>query len=134
MLVAVMLLPTAMQAQKWTNLFDGKTFKGWKQLNGEAKYEIKNGVIIGTTVANTPNSFMTTEKTYGDFILELELKVDNSMNSGIQIRSLSKPEFNNGRVHGYQVEIDPSDRGWSGGIYDEARRGWLYQNEMSLLI
>jgi hypothetical protein len=52
------------------------------------------------------------------------------MNSGIQIRSLSKPEFNNGRVHGYQVEIDPSDRGWSGGIYDEARRGWLYQNEM----
>jgi hypothetical protein len=131
MLLAVMLLPTAMQAQKWTNLFDGKTFAGWKQLNGQAKYEIKNGVIIGTTVANTPNSFMTTEKTYGDFILELELKVDNSMNSGIQIRSLSKPEFNNGRVHGYQVEIDPSDRGWSGGIYDEARRGWLYQNEMN---
>ena len=58
MLVAVMLLPTAMQAQKWTNLFDGKTFTGWKQLNGQAKYEIKNGVIIGTTVANTPNSFM----------------------------------------------------------------------------
>ena len=131
MLVAVMLIPTAMQAQKWTNLFDGKTFAGWKQLNGQAKYEIKNGVIIGTTVANTPNSFMTTEKTYGDFILELELKVDNSMNSGIQIRSLSKPEVNNGRVHGYQVEIDPSDRGWSGGIYDEARRGWLYQNEMN---
>jgi len=71
MLVAVMLLPTAMQAQKWTNLFDGKTFTGWKQLNGQAKYEIKNGVIIGTTVANTPNSFMATEKTYGDFILEL---------------------------------------------------------------
>ncbi len=131
MLVAVLLIPTAMQAQKWTNLFDGKTFAGWKQLNGQAKYEIKNGVIIGTTVANTPNSFMATEKTYGDFILELELKVDNSMNSGIQIRSLSKPEVNNGRVHGYQVEIDPSDRGWSGGIYDEARRGWLYQNEMN---
>lgn len=127
----VIILPTALHAQKWANLFDGKTFNGWKQLNGQAKYEIKNGVIIGTTVANTPNSFMTTEKDYGDFILELELKVDNSMNSGIQIRSLSKPEFNNGRVHGYQVEIDPSDRGWSGGIYDEARRGWLYQNEMN---
>jgi hypothetical protein len=74
---------------------------------------------------------MATAKDYGDFILELELKVDNSMNSGIQIRSLSKPEVNNGRVHGYQVEIDPSDRGWSGGIYDEARRGWLFQNEMN---
>jgi hypothetical protein len=131
LIFAAFLLPLASQAQKWTPLFDGKTFNGWKQLNGQAKYEIKDGVIIGTTVANTPNSFMATAKDYGDFILELELKVDNSMNSGIQFRSLSKPEVNNGRVHGYQVEIDPSDRGWSGGIYDEARRGWLFQNEMN---
>ncbi len=131
LILAAFLLPLASQAQKWTPLFDGKTFNGWKQLNGQAKYEIKDGVIIGTTVSNTPNSFMATAKDYSDFILELELKVDNSMNSGIQIRSLSKPEVNNGRVHGYQVEIDPSDRGWSGGIYDEARRGWLFQNEMN---
>ena len=131
LIFAAFLFPLAAKAQKWTPLFDGKTFNGWKQLNGQAKYEIKDGVIIGTTVANTPNSFMATAKDYGDFILELELKVDNSMNSGIQIRSLSKPEVNNGRVHGYQVEIDPSDRGWSGGIYDEARRGWLFQNEMN---
>ena len=131
LIFAAFLLPLASQAQKWMPLFDGKTFNGWKQLNGQAKYEIKDGVIIGTTVANTPNSFMATAKDYGDFILELELKVDNSMNSGIQFRSLSKPEVNNGRVHGYQVEIDPSDRGWSGGIYDEARRGWLFQNEMN---
>ena len=48
------------------------------------------------------------------------------MNSGVQIRSLSLPEYQNGRVHGYQVEMDPSARAWSGGIYDEARRGWLY--------
>ncbi len=48
------------------------------------------------------------------------------MNSGIQIRSESTHDYNNGRVHGYQVEIDPSARAWSGGIYDEARRGWLY--------
>ncbi|MEN9363455.1 MAG: hypothetical protein RI903_763 [Bacteroidota bacterium] len=131
LILAAFLLPLATQAQKWTPLFDGKTFNGCKQLHGQAKYEIKDGVIIGTTVSNTPNSFMATAKDYGDFILELELKVDNSMNSGIQIRSLSKPEVNNGRVHGYQVEIDPSDRGWSGGIYDEARRGWLFQNEMN---
>jgi hypothetical protein len=131
LILAAFLLPLATQAQKWTPLFDGKTFNGWKQLNGQAKYEIKDGVIVGTTVPNTPNSFMATTQDYGDFILELELKVDNSMNSGIQIRSLSKPEVNNGRVHGYQVEIDPSDRGWSGGIYDEARRGWLFQNEMN---
>jgi hypothetical protein len=53
------------------------------------------------------------------------------MNSGIQVRSLSKPEYMNGRVHGYQIEIDPSTRQWSGGIYDEARRGWLYPMELN---
>ena len=118
------------QSSGWKNLFDGKTLNGWKQLNGKAKYEIINGTIVGTTVTGEPNSFLATREDYGDFILELELKV-GKMNSGIQIRSLSLPEFNNGRVHGYQVEIDPSDRAWSGGIYDEARRGWMYQTEMN---
>lgn len=110
----------------WTDLFNGKDLSGWKQLNGKAKYEVVSGEIVGTTVANTPNSFLTTEKNYGDFILEVELLVDDNMNSGIQFRSLSTPEYKDGRVHGYQCEVDPSDRAWSGGIYDEARRGWLY--------
>lgn len=121
-------LPTTLHAQnqKWQNLFNGKDLTGWKQLNGQAKYEVTNGEIVGTTVSNTPNSFLATAKNYSDFILELELKVDNSMNSGVQIRSESNAEYQNGRVHGYQVEVDPSDRKFSGGIYDEARRGWLY--------
>ena len=110
----------------WVDLFNGKDLSGWKQLNGKAKYEVINGEIVGTTVANTPNSFLTTEKNYGDFILELDLLVDDEMNSGIQFRSLSSPDYNNGRVHGYQCEVDPAARAWSGGIYDEARRGWLY--------
>jgi hypothetical protein len=111
---------------QWEPLFNGKDLSGWKQLNGKAKYEVKDGVIIGTTVPGEPNSFLATEKDYGDFILELEFKVDSSMNSGIQFRSESKPEYMNGRVHGYQFEIDPSPRAWSGGVYDEARRLWLY--------
>lgn len=121
-------LPSTLQAQnqQWQNLFNGKDLKGWKQLNGKAKYEVVNGEIVGTTVSNTPNSFLATTKNYSDFILELELKVDNSMNSGVQIRSESTADYQNGRVHGYQVEVDPSDRKFSGGIYDEARRGWLY--------
>jgi hypothetical protein len=129
-LAALMLGSTPLtlyaQSGKWQNLFNGKDLQGWKQLNGQAKYEVVNGEIVGTTVSNTPNSFLTTEKHYGDFILEVELLVDNSMNSGIQIRSESSPDYMNGRVHGYQVEVDPSDRKWSGGLYDEARRGWLY--------
>jgi len=110
----------------WTNLFNGENLDGWKQLNGKAKYEVIDGVIVGTTVVGTPNSFLCTEKNYSDFVFEVELLVEPNMNSGIQFRSLSKPEHNNGRVHGYQCEVDPSDRAWSAGIYDEARRGWLY--------
>ncbi|WGQ10259.1 DUF1080 domain-containing protein [Pedobacter gandavensis] len=119
------------QTQKWQNLFNGKDLQGWKQLNGQAKYEVVNGEIVGTTVPDQPNSFLSTEKNYGDFILELELLVDDSMNSGVQIRSESKADYLNGRVHGYQVEIDPSDRKFSGGIYDESRRGWLYPMDIN---
>lgn len=110
----------------WTDLFNGKNLKGWEQLNGEAKYEVVDGVLVGTTVLNTPNSFLATKKDYADFVLEFEYKVDPKLNSGVQIRSHSLKEYNNGRVHGYQIEIDPSDRAWSAGIYDEGRRGWLY--------
>jgi len=113
------------------SLFNGKNLQGWKQLNGKARYEVKNGEIVGTTVSGEPNSFLVTEKEYGDFILELELKLDAPMNSGIQFRSLSTPDYQQGRVHGYQMEVDPSDRAWSGGIYDEARRGWLYSLELN---
>ncbi|MBL7813903.1 MAG: DUF1080 domain-containing protein [Saprospiraceae bacterium] len=124
--VVGMTQTTWAQKEKWVSLFDGKTLKGWKQLNGQAKYTVENGEIVGTTVANTPNSFLCTEQDYGDFIFEVDLKVDDAMNSGIQFRSLSKPDYQNGRVHGYQMEVDPTERAWSGGIYDEARRDWLY--------
>lgn len=106
-------------------LFNGENLEGWTQKGGDANYKVEDGVIIGETVSNTPNSFLVTDKMYEDFILELDYKVDSSMNSGIQIRSNSLPTYQDGRVHGYQVEIDPSERSWSGGIYDEARRGWL---------
>lgn len=114
------------QSQEWTPLFDGKSLDGWVQRGGTAKYAIEEGgIIVGTTVPKTPNSFLCTPRDYGDFALELEFKVDSRMNSGIQFRSQSLPDYKNGQVHGYQCEIDPSDRAWSAGIYDEGRRGWL---------
>ena len=112
--------------EPWVDLFNGKDLEGWSQKGGEASYTVENGEIVGRTVLNTPNSFLCTNQDYSDFILELELKVDSRLNSGVQFRSLSDPIYRNGRVHGYQCEVDPSDRAWSGGIYDEARRGWLY--------
>lgn len=119
------------QDDGWEMLFNGKDLTGFKQLNGKAIYTVEDGMMVGTTVTNTPNSFMATEKTYGDFILEVDLLVDPSMNSGIQIRSESTPDYEDGRVHGYQVEVDPAERAWSGGIYDEARRGWLYPVDLN---
>jgi hypothetical protein len=121
----------------WRPLFDGKTLDGWKQRGGAARYRVENGEIVGASVPKTGNSFLCTTRDYGDFILELEFKVDPKLNSGVQIRSqcFDKPtEFMQegkkhtippGRVHGYQVEIDPLERAWSGGIYDEGRRAWL---------
>ena len=111
---------------EWEYPFNGKNLDGWIQRGGEAEYKIEDGMIIGISRVNTPNSFLCTEKYFGNFILELEFLVDDRMNSGIQIRSNSYDDYQDGRVHGYQVEIDPSERSWSAGIYDEARRGWLY--------
>ena len=108
----------------WTNLFDGKTLNGWTQQNGTATYEVVDGTIVGTTVKGSPNSFLCSDRFYGDFELEFDVKLfDDELNSGVQIRSHSIPSHDKGRVHGYQVEI--STNGHAGFVYDEARRGWL---------
>jgi hypothetical protein len=113
----------------WTPLFNGKDLTGWYPCNGTAPYTVENGEVVGKTVVDSPNSFLCSKEKYGDFILEYDVWVDTNFNSGMQIRSIADPAIKNGRVHGTQVEVDPSDRAWSGGIYDEARRGWLSTNE-----
>ncbi len=131
-LILVLLMASSMSVfsqEKWENLFNKKDLSGWKVLNGAAEYTIKDETIIGTSKLNTPNTFLVSEKLYSDFILEMEFKVEDGLNSGIQFRSNSFKDFKNGRVHGYQYEIDPSARAWSGGVYDEGRRGWLYSLE-----
>jgi len=141
LVLAVLLAGCAQTSQRggggWTPLFNGKDLTGWTQRGGKALYSVEQGAIVGRSVPNTPNSFLCTARHYSNFILELEFKVATNLNSGVQIRSecfdearevtLDGKQFKipAGRVHGYQVEIDPSDRAWTGGIYDESRRGWL---------
>ncbi|NQY09569.1 MAG: DUF1080 domain-containing protein [Flavobacteriales bacterium] len=124
-----MLLAACGGAQKdeapWVDLFDGKTLNGWSTKGGKATYEVVDGAIVGTSTLNTPNTFLCSDKMYTDFIFEVEYKVDPKLNSGIQIRSIIDPNYRKGIVHGYQIEIDPSERSWSAGVYDEKRRGWL---------
>jgi len=139
--IAIFSLPTFALAGegKWTNLFDGKSLDNWIQKNGTAKYVIEGDAIRGTTAEGSPNSFLCTKKTYGDFELEFEVKVDNGLNSGVQIRSKTKGETSGkgknqkfGRVYGPQVEIESSgSRGAEAGyIYGEATgRGWLTPKE-----
>jgi hypothetical protein len=114
---------------EWRDLFDGKTLNGWKSAGGDAPYTIEDGAIVGTMAKGTPNSFLVTEEEFGDFILELDIKLEGAeTNSGVQTRSHVNDK---GRVYGRQVEIDPTPRAWSGGIYDEARRMWLYPVDLN---
>jgi hypothetical protein len=129
-------------------LFDGATLDGWQNFGG-GKFFVEDGAIVGETAPLLPNSFLATNQMYSDFELELDVKVDPLLNSGIQIRSNVYPEetttirwggtFNEdgtknvrervwekGRFWGYQVELDPTDRAWSGSLYEEGGRGFLH--------
>jgi hypothetical protein len=129
--------------EPWVALFDGRTLNGWKMAeHGKAKYEVVDGAIHGVTVEGSPNSFLMSEREFGDFELEFEVRVHESLNSGCQIRSRGKTEADveaegvrtgkrpsgesgAGRFHGPQVEIERSP-GFSGFVYGEATQfGWL---------
>ncbi len=118
-------LPAVAAGDGWMALFDGRNISDWIQRGGKAVYTVEGGALVGRTVLGERNSFLCPPKHYADFVLSFEVWVDPRLNSGVQIRSQSDPAWRDGVVHGYQVEIDPSERGWSGGIYDEQRRGWL---------
>lgn len=118
----------AINAQNWTNLFNGKNLDGWEIKQGSAEYKVDGNEIIGYSKLGTESTYLCTKKAYGDFILEVDVKMEVGLNSGIQFRSNS---HQNGKVYGYQAEIDASDRKWSGGIFDQSRRGWVYPVTMN---
>jgi len=141
-MMACLVVAGSAVAGDWVDLFDGKTLNGWSVHSGFAKYEVEDGTIVGTAVKGSPNSFLCTDKQYGDFVLEFEVKCDPKLNSGVQFRSLiaekemvfwflnakgepRKRTIPPDRVYGYQVEIADAERGTSGGVYDEARRGFF---------
>lgn len=113
----------------WTNLFNGENLNGWSQKNGTAAYTVEEQTIVGRTAVGSPNSFLCSDTQYKNFELSFEVNVQTGLNSGVQIRSLSLPEYKSGRVHGPQVEIEALDEngvGDAGYIYSEGTdRGWL---------
>lgn len=138
-LLFILIFPVFCMAQnssgEWESLFNGKDLSGWKDLNGDHVWEAKDGMIVGTMVIGQPNGFLCTEKEFQDFIFECEVSIDTLMNnSGIEFRNVATPDYQDkrnpfpeGRVHGYQMEVDPKPQKWSGSIYEEGgTRGWIY--------
>lgn len=127
--VLVLSVNNLIGQNEWKNLFNGKNLRGWEVLNGDAPYILEDGEIVGISKLNSPNTFLATKKHYTNFVLEYDMKMDEGLNSGVQIRSQSLKSYHNGRVFGPQVECEDSERMWAGGIYDEARKGWRYPLE-----
>lgn len=144
--------PKTEKDNEWRELFDGKTLNGWKILNQDWDnptsipefYVEDNMIVCNTTLDNQGGGYLVTEGVYDNFILELDVKIDTSLNSGIQCRSrqwkkdtittyiagnaegtVSQNKWRTGYVWGYQIEIDPSQRAWSGGLYEPGNRGWV---------
>jgi hypothetical protein len=131
--------------ERFTALGNGRDFSDWVRRGGAAIFSWEeDGVIASRAVAGPASTFLCTGRDYGDFILEFEFKVDERLNSGVQIRSECREAERTlmwagrpivipaGRVHGYQVDIDPNvKRGLyrTAGLYDEARRKWLFPAE-----
>ena len=107
-------------------LYDGKSLDGWRVIGGESTFEADGDSIKGIHGPGD-NTFLRTEKTFGDFNLRMQMRWDELGNSGVLFRAQQRE--GDGRAYGYQYELDHSDRAWSAGIYDEARRGWLYDLE-----
>ena len=148
--MAMVLLVSASQAAlaeesgsaDWEPLFDGKTLDGWEVLEDQGKFFVEDGEIVGETTVGIKGSYLCTKATYDNFVLELEFKVDEGLNSGVQIRTdmhkedtttlymsgrleLKPRSFKAGQIFGYQIEIDTSPRAWTAGLYEVGRRGWL---------
>lgn len=123
-LVACQILPAAAETKAeekgFVSLFDGRTTKGWKNPYTWGKVEVVDGEIHLTA---DNKFFLVTEKSYSDFIFECEVLLpEGQANSGIMFRAHVEPN----KVSGYQAEVDGDpNRGWSGGLYDESRRGWF---------
>jgi len=124
LLCTVFLCPLTMAQEGFVSLFNGKDLTGWTVKGGDAKYHVEDGCIVGVVNDARLNTFLCSEKEYENFIFKAEFKFDQNFNSGIQFRSLARPEGDRERVYGYQCEMESA--GMTAAIYDEGRRGrWL---------
>lgn len=108
-------------AQKSKPIFNGKNLDGWVK-HGTEKWYVEDGLLICESGPDKAYGYLSTEKNYGDFELEVEFQQEANGNSGVFFRST----FEGTKVSGWQVEVAPPNHD-TGGIYESYGRGWLVQ-------
>ena len=113
----------------FVDLFNGKDLTGWSTKGGKAIFEVKDGIIVGTVVPNTPSTYLCTERTdFTDFIFTCEMKWAADLNSGVMFRAAVRRQGEIEDVFGPQAEMEgiTGDRHWSGGVYGQSCGGYFY--------
>ena len=146
-LFMLLLLFAACDQQKnneeWEDLLVKQNFEDFEMLEGEGEWYFEDSILIGECLIGNPNSYLCTKKSYSDFVMELDFQVGNKINSGVQVRTTVHKNdtnityvngrltpiidklFKKGSIYGYQIEMDPSERAWTGGLYQVGGRGWI---------
>jgi hypothetical protein len=82
----------AMVSQMWADepklepIFNGKDLTGWHSPEMNAFWRVEDGVLIGESDAKLGENYLWSEKSYGDFVLEFEVRWKGEIDSGVEIR------------------------------------------------
>lgn len=115
--------PEQLKADGFTSLFNGKDLDGWRNPYDHGESKVVDGEIH---LLADKKFFLVTEKEYSNFKVVIDIHLpEGNANSGVMFRCHVEPN----RAYGYQAECDGSDRCWSGGLYDEGRRGWVWPSK-----
>jgi hypothetical protein len=115
-------------SEPWKPLFNGKNFKGWNLIGSNARAWVEDGAFVCHQVSNTPeHTFICTEKEYDDFIFEAEAIIEGPLHTGFLFRCIdANSDTANVAIYGYQLKIDPTERRWTGGIFDDFGKSWKW--------
>src|SRR5690606_23616317 len=113
-------------AQEFTSLFNGKDLTGWT-IHGTEKWYVEDGTLVCESGPDEQYGYLSTDKEYKDFVLEVEFKLEANGNSGVFIRS----DIEGTTISGWQVEVAPPGNS-TAGIYESYGRGWLIQPDPEL--
>ncbi len=97
-------------------IFNGRDLTGWSSPDQDKFWRVEDGVLIGESVAGLKENYLWTEKAYGDFVLEFDVRWTGEIDSGVEIR---KPNMQ------LQLGVSRSlKRDMSGSFYVDSKLGY----------